>query len=215
MNKRIKTLIILAAVLAGGIIAAVIAYNTLSSRVTPVDASAAAGNGNIAASEAAEQQSQGKTVSVPGAEGTAESTGEAAADFTMLDNEGKEVRLSEHFGKPIVINFWATWCPPCKQEMPAFDKAYQERGDIVDFMMVNLTDGVRDDVLSVQEFVRESGYKFPVYFDSARQGAAEYGVMYIPTTVFINADGTVLETHSGAISEDRLNSYLDTLLSPQ
>ena len=213
MNKRVKTLIILAAVLAGGIIAAVIGYNALSPRVAPVDASTSAGGSITTASDAASQLSQGETVSVPGADGAAESTGEAAADFTVLDNEGKEVRLSEHCGKPVVINFWATWCPPCKQEMPAFDKAYQERGDIVDFMMVNLTDGVRDDVLSVQEFVRESGYKFPVYFDSARQGAAEYGGMYIPTTVFINADGTVLETYSGAMSEDKLNSYLDTLLS--
>ena len=199
MNKKIKTLIILGAILAGGIIAAVLGYNALSSRIAPDNMAEAA---------------VGETVAVPGAENETKTAGKTAGDFTMLDNDGKEVRLSDHFGKPVVLNFWATWCPPCRQEMPHFDKVYQERGDVVDFMMVNLTDGVRDDVLTVQDFINTNGYKFPVYFDSAGSGASEYGVMYIPTTVFIRADGSVMQTHPGAMSEDKLNSYIDELLKP-
>lgn len=201
MSKKIKTIIILSAIFAGGIIAAVIAYNALSSRVTPAGAAGAA-------------DVQGETVTVPGATESSGSSEKNASDFTMLDFDGKEVKLSEHFGKPIVVNFWATWCPPCKQEMPAFDKVFQERGDKVDFMMVNLTDGVRDDVYGVREFIKENGYRFPVYFDSAGEGSMEYGVMYIPTTVFIRPDGTVMENHAGAMSENALNAYLDKLLAP-
>ena len=69
-----------------------------------------------------------------------------APDFTVLDANGKRIRLSDNFGKPIVINFWATWCPPCKRELPDFDKLCKEYGDKVVFMMVNLTDGRRDTV---------------------------------------------------------------------
>ena len=88
-----------------------------------------------------------------------------APDFTVLDKDGNTVRLSEKFGKPIVINFWATWCPPCKQELPDFDKLCKEYGDRVVFMMVNLTDGYRDTVDGTKRFVSGKGYTFPVYFD--------------------------------------------------
>ena len=81
-----------------------------------------------------------------------------APDFTVLDKDGNTVRLSEKFGKPIVINFWATWCPPCKQELPDFDKLCKEYGDRIVFMMVNLTDGYRDTVDLFQARATHSPY---------------------------------------------------------
>ena len=69
-----------------------------------------------------------------------------ALDFTMLNSEGEEVSLYDYVGKPIVLNFWASWCPPCKAEMPDFEAAYQKYGDDVVFLMVNLTDGRRETV---------------------------------------------------------------------
>ena len=82
-------------------------------------------------------------------------------------------------------------------------------------MMVNMTDGYRDDFDSVITFADENGYGFPVYFDTGNKGAKGYGIFSLPTTVFINADGTVAETHMGAMSEETLNVYVDKLLYPQ
>lgn len=135
-----------------------------------------------------------------------------APDFTVLDSNGKTVRLSEKFGKPIVINFWATWCPPCKQELPDFDKLGKEYGDRIVFMMINLTDGYRDTVDGTKRFVSDKGYTFPVYFDTESSGAGAYKVISIPQTTFIDADGNVYKTHIGAMSEETLRLYLDALL---
>ena len=130
----------------------------------------------------------------------------------MLDKDGNTVRLSDTFGKPIVINFWATWCPPCKQELPDFDKLCKEYGDRVVFMMVNLTDGYRDTVDGTKRFVSGKGYTFPVYFDTKDNAASAYNVSSIPQTTFIDANGNVYKTRIGAMSEATLRSYLNALL---
>lgn len=64
-----------------------------------------------------------------------------APDFTVIDSKGKQTKLSDHIGKPIVLNFWASWCPPCKSEMPDFNEIYLEKGNEISFMMINMTDG--------------------------------------------------------------------------
>lgn len=204
MNKKIKTIIILAAVFAGGLVAALIAYNALSSRIEPANTASA--------------YAQGETVSVPGASGSPEADDEskkekkAAHDFTMLDKDKISISLSDHYGKPIVLNFWASWCPPCRSEMPAFDKLYKEKGDVIDVLMVNLTDGYRETTETADSFAEENGYGFPVYFDTKGEGANRYGIVSIPTTVFIHSDGTIMGTYMGAMSEDTLNNYVNALL---
>ena len=135
-----------------------------------------------------------------------------APDFTVLDANGKKIRLSEKFGKPIIINFWATWCPPCKKELPDFDKLCKEYGDKVVFMMVNLTDGRRDTVDGTKSFVSKNGYTFPVYFDTENNGAAAYNVSSIPQTTFIDANGNVYTTRIGAMNETVIRSYINALL---
>ena len=135
-----------------------------------------------------------------------------APDFTVLDKDGNTVRLSEKFGKPIVINFWATWCPPCKQELPDFDKLCKEYGDRVVFMMVNLTDGYRDTVDGTKRFVSGKGYTFPVYFDTKDNAASAYNVSSIPQTTFIDALGNIYTTRIGAMNEATLRIYLNALL---
>ncbi|MEG1741432.1 MAG: TlpA disulfide reductase family protein [Acetivibrio sp.] len=69
-----------------------------------------------------------------------------AYDFTVIGTNGKEINLSDFIGKPVVLNFWASWCPPCKGEMPDFNEMYLEYGDTIEFMMVNMTDGVRETI---------------------------------------------------------------------
>ncbi len=136
----------------------------------------------------------------------------AAPDFTVYDAQGKEVRLSDFKGKPVIVNFWATWCGPCQSEMPAFEDAWKEYGDEVVFLMVNLTDGQQETVEGVKKFIADAGYEFPVYFDSAMDAAMTYGVYSIPATVAVKPDGNVLTARIGALSESVLTSILKDLL---
>lgn len=136
-----------------------------------------------------------------------------APDFTVYDAAGNEVHLSDYAGKPIVLNFWATWCGPCKSELPAFENVWQEFGAEVEFLMVNMTDGVSETVDGVSKFVSNNGFTFPVYFDSAQNAAYTYGVTSIPATALINADGEIVAAQVGAVSEDGLRGAVLSMLS--
>lgn len=138
-------------------------------------------------------------------------TKEKAIDFVVLNNEGKEVNLSDYFGKPIVLNFWASWCGPCKIEMPTFDKVYLKYKDKINFLMVNLTDGSRDTVTGVKEFITNAGYSFPVFFDTNYSAAENYGIYSIPTTIFIDKDGYIMDYHIGIMSEELLINYIQNI----
>ena len=129
-----------------------------------------------------------------------------APDFSMRDAEGVSVNLSDFFlnGKPVILNFWASWCPPCKEEMPVFDKLFLELGDSVQFIMLDLTDGQRETQDIGAKFIKEQGYSFPVYFDIDQEGAIAYGIRYIPTTVFINVDGNIAAGAQSALNEEVL-----------
>ena len=114
------------------------------------------------------------------------------------------MHLSDLAGKPVVLNFWASWCPPCKSEMPEFDSVYQEMGEEVCFMMVNLTDGDRETRASAMKFIEAQGYEFPVYLDTKQDAVVTYGVTSIPTTYFIDKDGFIAARAVGAIDKETL-----------
>ncbi len=122
----------------------------------------------------------------------------AAPDFTVLDNEGNEVKLSDYKGKPVVLNFWTTWCYYCKEEMPDFNEAYQKYPD-VQFLMVNVTDGVQETKASAKEFVAWEGYQFDVFFDTKLEAANAYYVAGLPATFFIDKDGDLTASSNGAL----------------
>ena len=107
-------------------------------------------------------------------------------------------------GTPVVLNFWASWCPPCKAEMPEFDEIAKEYADKVAFMMVNLTDGVQETQEKAQAFIDSMGYTFPVYFDKDSDAAYKYGIQSIPTTIFIDANGNLIAGATGAIDGETL-----------
>jgi len=134
-----------------------------------------------------------------------------APDFTVIDGEGNEVKLSDFRGKPVVLNFWASWCGPCKSEMPAFDEKYRQLGDEVVFMMINATDGGRETVDTAKEFISDSGYSFPVYYDTMYEANYFYGVTALPTTFFIDAEGYAVGYTSGAMSEAFLQQCIDLI----
>ena len=132
-------------------------------------------------------------------------------DFQVLDMDGKTVSLSSKSGKPVIINFWATWCGPCRSELASFDELYQKYGDTVEFMMVNLTDGARDTEEGVKSFIEENGYTFPVYLDTSFEAANGYGIYSIPMTVLVRSDGTISDTHIGAMDKETIEGYIKNL----
>ena len=144
-------------------------------------------------------------------EGQEESSTIQAPNVTILDAAGKEVQLHSLVGKPIILNFWASWCPPCKQEMPDFEAAYKEYGSEIQFMMVNMTDGGRETISSAKEYIASQGYSFPVYFDTKQEAAIEYGVSAIPTTYFINAQGNIIAYAAGAITAQHLEQGISMM----
>ncbi|MBR5501624.1 MAG: TlpA family protein disulfide reductase [Oscillospiraceae bacterium] len=135
-----------------------------------------------------------------------------APDFAVEDMAGNTVRLSDFLGQPVVLNFWASWCGPCKMEMPAFQTLYDEYGDSVAFLMVNLTDGGQETRDTAKAFVAQSGYTFPVYLDTAYEAAIAYGVSAIPVTYFISADGQLMAYGQSALSEATLLEGLSYIL---
>lgn len=135
-----------------------------------------------------------------------------APDFTVYDKDGNEVHLSDFAGKPIVLNFWASWCSPCKSEMPDFHQAYLDYGEEVQFLMVNMTDGSRETVESASAFIEEQGYTFPVFYDTGYDAALTYGAYALPTTYFIDAEGYAVAWAQSALSPENLQKGLDMIL---
>ena len=135
-----------------------------------------------------------------------------APDFTVYDLAGNPVKLSDFRGKPVVLNFWASWCGPCKHEMPDFDEAYAEFGADIHFVMVNLTDGSSETVDSAHGYVQGQGYAFPVYYDTTLDAANTYGVYSIPTTYFIDAKGQLVAQARGAIDGETLRKGIAMIL---
>lgn len=135
----------------------------------------------------------------------------AATDFTFVDKDGNEVKLSDYFGTPIILNFWASWCGPCQREIPHFEKAYPEYKDDITFLIVDLADGVHESTDSGKAFIEKSGYTFPVYFDTKSEGAVAYSITSIPTTLFIDKDGYIVSKYMGSLTEKKLLKRIEMI----
>ena len=159
-----------------------------------------------------QQETEAAAASEPSDEENAEPEPALAPDFTVYDRDGNEVKLSDYTGKPIVLNFWASWCGPCQMEMPDFHEKYLELGQDVHFLMVNMTDGSRETVDSASAFVDKNAYTFPVFYDSAVDAAMTYGVYSLPTTYFINAKGHAIAQATGSINAETLQRGIDMIL---
>ncbi len=135
----------------------------------------------------------------------------AAPDITVYNSDGEAVKLSDFKGKPVVINFWASWCGVCVREMPDFDEVCKELDGKVVFMMVNMTDGYQETKESAMDFLEEEGFSFPVYYDTDFDAAVKYSVATLPATYFIDAEGYAVAQAKTAINRETLERGIDMI----
>jgi DsbE subfamily thiol:disulfide oxidoreductase len=136
-------------------------------------------------------------------------TGQPAPDFVLKSSTGENLRLSEQRGDVVMVNFWATWCGPCRQEMPLLDELYQ-RYERVGFKLLGVN--IDDDSRKAMNMISELGVNFPVLFDSRKEVSRLYNVDAMPVTVIIDRDGTVRHVHQG-YKPGYEDKYLDEIRS--
>lgn len=121
-------------------------------------------------------------------------TGQQAPDFALKSSTGENLRLSEYRGDVVMINFWATWCGPCRQEMPLLDDLYA-RYERVGFTLLGVN--IDDDSRRAMQMIDELGVNFPVLFDASKNVSKLYDVQAMPVTVLVDREGTVRHIHHG------------------
>lgn len=135
--------------------------------------------------------------------------GQAAPDFALKSASGENLRLSEYRGDVVMINFWATWCGPCRQEMPLLDELYSRYGR-VGFSLLGVN--IDDNSSKAMDMASELGVSFPVLFDSRKEVSKLYEVDAMPVTVLIDREGTVRYVHHG-YKPGYEDKYLDQIRS--
>lgn len=133
--------------------------------------------------------------------------GSPAPDFELAGPGGGVFRLGDYRGQPVLLNFWATWCPPCRSEMPDIEALYREAPRRFAVLAVNIQEAEGP----VRQFVSKYGLTFPVVLDTTGEVTQRYGVSALPTTYFIDADGTVAEAHVGPLNRASIEERLRRL----
>jgi cytochrome c-type biogenesis protein len=139
--------------------------------------------------------------------------GELAPEIVLQDLQGQTVKMSDYRGKVVILNFWASWCSPCKSEMPELDKAAQEfaSGSDAVLLTVNMTDGTRETIDKARQYVDGNKFSLPVLLDTEGKAAQAYNITSIPTTFIIDKQGVLNQYFSGPATRDALNNYVNQL----
>ena len=133
--------------------------------------------------------------------------------FTVYTESGDAVRLGDLRGKPAIVNFFASWCGPCRSEMPHFDEAYRTYGEEISFLMVDLCAYGNDTMENAKAMVEAGGWSFPVCYDTQGEAVTAYAIRSMPTTIFLSADGTLVGKRIGAMTQAQLLQEIEGLLS--
>lgn len=137
-----------------------------------------------------------------------------AIDFTLYDQYGKKHKLSDYKGKTIFLNFWATWCPPCKAEMPDIEKLYKEynknNDDVVIMGVASPNLGNEGDQEYIENFLEEEGYTFPVVFDEGGELVYRYGFSSFPSTIIVDKDGYITQYVPGSMNKDTMKYLIES-----
>ena len=134
--------------------------------------------------------------------------GDTAPMFQAVDLAGRAVSLDKYRGRVVVINFWATWCPPCRVEMPELDAYQAEMGDRIAILGIDMGEPSS----AIVPFVRQYGLRFPILLDESGAIAASYGVTSLPTSLILDRSGIVRERVTGAMTRDVLARRVERLL---
>ncbi|NHC18567.1 redoxin domain-containing protein [Bacillus sp. MM2020_4] len=137
--------------------------------------------------------------------------GKKAPNFQLQTLSGNEMKLSDLKGKKVILNLWATWCPPCKAEMPNMQEFYQEHeGKNVEIVAVNLTTAEKDPN-SIEKFVKDYGLTFPVLLDNSGQIGETYQAFTIPTSYMIDTNGIIHKKIVGLMDKDMMNELINSI----
>lgn len=141
-------------------------------------------------------------------QGSANTEPQPAPDFTVLDRDGNQVRLSDLRGKQVVLSFWASWCSICKTGMSDFEEAYADTGEKVHFMMINLTTGSETEEVATS-YIDEKGYTFPIYLDTEIEAASAFGVTGVPVTYFVDKEGNLAAYGQGRLGVEGIRQGIE------
>lgn len=137
-----------------------------------------------------------------------------ALDFTLYDQYGKEHKLSDYRGKKVFLNFWATWCPPCRSEMPHIEDLYKEyeknSKDVIILGVASPNVGKEGDQQYIEDFLKENNYTFPVVFDDGGMLSYQYGFSSLPSTLIIDEDGYITKYIPGAMNKSTMKSLIES-----
>ena len=215
--KKYGKLIAMAVILAAILGAAVFAYQKLQA-----EANLPSLEEEVKSSETEKKEDVPEDTKEDGTESEKTETSEdpgakrqEAIDVTFYDSEGKAVKLSDYYGKPVVMNFWATWCGYCKKEMPDFQEVYEEYKDKVEFLFINSTDGSRETREKAETYLQEQGYTIPAFYDEDLDAVYTYSVNSLPTTMLLDKQGRVAAYAPGLVEKEALASALDALLGEE
>jgi peroxiredoxin len=150
--------------------------------------------------------------SAEGAEATPQGVdkGQRALDFTLETLDGEVQSLSDFEGSVVLVNFWATWCPPCRAEIPGFEEAYRVHGD-EGFVVLGINVGEPGAV--VEPFVADMDMTYPVLLDETTEVSRSYRAVGLPASLLVDRNGVIQARHVGFLSDAQLEDYLKRVLS--
>lgn len=160
-----------------------------------------------------DQQSTQKVSPDTAASSPKAAKGKLAPEITLNNLNGQTVKLSDYRGKIVILNFWASWCPPCKSEMPELNEAAREFASGADAVLltVNLTDGSRETVDKARKYIADNNYSMTVLLDTQSKAANAYNITSIPTTYVIDKQGIIINSIVGPTTKNALQDYVNQL----